>query len=71
MLCVDKTGTITKNQMEVKETWAACGNDDEDMVELMGLACETDTYDPNGKGHAFLLYAKAKYFKRASFRRRR
>jgi len=48
VLCVDKTGTITKNQMEVKETWAACGNDDE-MVELMGLACETDTYDPMEK----------------------
>jgi Ca2+-transporting ATPase len=48
VLCVDKTGTITKNQMEVKETWTACGSD-EDMVELMGLACETDTYDPMEK----------------------
>ncbi len=48
VLCVDKTGTITKNQMEVKETWTGCGSDD-DMVELMGLACETDTYDPMEK----------------------
>ncbi len=48
VLCVDKTGTITMNQMTVRETWAACGNGDE-MAEIMGLACETDTYDPMEK----------------------
>jgi len=57
VLCVDKTGTITKNQMEVKETWTACG-DDADMVELMGLACETETYDPMEK--AMIAYCAAR-----------
>ena len=53
VLCVDKTGTITMNQMTVRETWTACGNTDE-MAEVMGLACETDTYDPMEK--AMLTY---------------
>ncbi len=45
VLCVDKTGTITMNQMQVQETWLACGERDE-LAEVMGLACESDTYDP-------------------------
>lgn len=57
VLCVDKTGTITKNQMEVKEIWTAC-KDEEEMVELMGLACETEPYDPMEK--AMLSYCGAK-----------
>ena len=48
VLCVDKTGTITMNQMTVQETWAASG-DEENLNEMMGLACETDTYDPMEK----------------------
>jgi Ca2+-transporting ATPase len=48
VLCVDKTGTITMNQMTVRETWVAAG-DERDLVETMGLACETDTYDPMEK----------------------
>ncbi|WP_312641132.1 cation-translocating P-type ATPase [Hydrogenoanaerobacterium sp.] len=48
ILCVDKTGTITMNQMSVQELWVASG-DEQSMVETMGLGCETDTYDPMEK----------------------
>jgi Ca2+-transporting ATPase len=48
VLCVDKTGTITLNQMTVQETWAIDG-DQEKLSEIMGLACETNTYDPMEK----------------------
>ncbi len=45
VICVDKTGTITKNSMTVTQTWAIDG-DNENLHEVMGLACETETYDP-------------------------
>ncbi len=48
VLCVDKTGTITMNQMTVQETWAI-NQDEEDLCEIMGLGCETDAYDPMEK----------------------
>ena len=48
VLCVDKTGTITMNQMTVQDTWAADGNG-ENLCEMMGLACETEAYDPMEK----------------------
>ena len=48
VLCVDKTGTITMNQMSVQELWVASG-DELSMIETMGLGCETDTYDPMEK----------------------
>lgn len=48
VLCVDKTGTITMNQMTMQDTWAFDGNDDV-LVETMGLACETEAYDPMEK----------------------
>ena len=48
VLCVDKTGTITVNQMTVQESWAAGGNE-ENLYEIMGLGCETETYDPMEK----------------------
>lgn len=48
VLCVDKTGTITMNQMTVQDTWAADG-DEETLIETMGLGCETDAYDPMEK----------------------
>lgn len=48
VLCVDKTGTITMNQMTVQDTWAMnCENDC--LCEIMGLGCETDAYDPMEK----------------------
>jgi len=48
VLCVDKTGTITMNQMTVQDEWVASGDED-NLVEIMGLACETDAYDPMEK----------------------
>lgn len=48
VLCVDKTGTITMNQMTVTDTWALNG-DKHELIETMGLGCETDAYDPMEK----------------------
>lgn len=48
VLCVDKTGTITMNQMAVQEVWTA-DHDKSNLVHMMGLACETDAYDPMEK----------------------
>ncbi len=42
VLCVDKTGTITTNKMEVSEVYSI----DDDTGLIMGSACETDAYDP-------------------------
>jgi len=53
VLCVDKTGTITMNQMTVTDTWVLSG-DDHGLIETMGLGCETDAYDPMEK--AMLAY---------------
>lgn len=53
VLCVDKTGTITMNQMAVQETWAP-NRDEHALIEIMGLGCETDAYDPMEK--AMLSY---------------
>ena len=55
VLCVDKTGTITMNQMSVADSWLANGSE-EDLIETMGLACETDAYDPMEK--AMLSYCE-------------
>ncbi|MDP4156160.1 MAG: cation-translocating P-type ATPase [Bacillota bacterium] len=48
VLCVDKTGTITMNQMTVRDTWAL-DHDNMKLCEIMGLGCETDAYDPMEK----------------------
>ncbi|NLB56786.1 MAG: HAD-IC family P-type ATPase, partial [Lentisphaerae bacterium] len=56
VLCMDKTGTITMNQMSVQKLWALSG-DEQNMVETMGLACEADTYDPMEK--AMLSWCEA------------
>lgn len=53
VLCVDKTGTITMNQMTVQNTWAL-NDDTHSLIETMGLGCETDAYDPMEK--AMLSY---------------
>ncbi len=55
VLCVDKTGTITMNQMTVQDTWAMNG-DTLALCEMMGLGCETDAYDPMEK--AMLCYCE-------------
>lgn len=55
VLCVDKTGTITMNQMTVQYTWALNGNQAE-LLTVMGMACETDAYDPMEK--AMLIHCE-------------
>lgn len=55
VLCVDKTGTITKNQMEVIDV--ITDKDKTELAEIMGLCCEEDTYDPMEK--AMFKYAKS------------
>jgi len=55
VLCVDKTGTITMNQMAVENTWATNGNE-KDLCRIMGMACETEAYDPMEK--AMLKYCQ-------------
>lgn len=56
VLCVDKTGTITMNQMALQRTWAFAG-DENTLCETMGLGCETDAYDPMEK--AMLLHCES------------
>jgi Ca2+-transporting ATPase len=56
VLCVDKTGTITMNQMTVQNVWTTSGSTEHDLVETMGLGCETDAYDPMEK--AMLRYCE-------------
>ncbi len=55
VLCVDKTGTITMNQMTVRDTWAVDGNR-QSLAEVMGMGCEVDAYDPMEK--AMLAYCE-------------
>ena len=55
VLCVDKTGTITMNQMTIQDEWVASGDED-NLIEIMGLACEIDTYDPMEK--AMLIHCE-------------
>ena len=61
VLCVDKTGTITMNRMTVQQTWAADGNED-DLCKIMGMACETEAYDPMEK--AMLAYCENQCIRR-------
>ncbi len=53
VLCVDKTGTITKNQMTVADTWVLNG-DREGLIRVMGMGCQMNPYDPMEK--AMLQY---------------
>lgn len=55
VLCVDKTGTITMNQMKVQECWNLAAVHQE-LVWTMGLGCKPDAYDPMEK--AMLLYCE-------------
>ena len=57
VLCVDKTGTITLNRMTVQDSWTP-GGDEAAFVETMGLACETQAYDPMEK--AMLAYCESR-----------
>ncbi|HEX2985246.1 MAG TPA: cation-translocating P-type ATPase [Caproiciproducens sp.] len=59
VLCVDKTGTITMNRMSVQDVWAPTGETGT-LIETMGLACETNAYDPMEK--AMISYCEEKGF---------
>lgn len=48
VLCVDKTGTITKNQMSVAEI-IPISSEKLRICQIMGMACETEAYDPMEK----------------------
>ena len=53
VICVDKTGTITKNQMSVQETF--CYNCEErEFAKITALACDSEPHDPMEK--AILTY---------------
>ena len=56
VLCVDKTGTITMNQMTVRDIWSS-SNDSKKLCEVMGMGCETEAYDPMEK--AMLSYCES------------
>jgi Ca2+-transporting ATPase len=56
VLCVDKTGTITMNKMSVIDSWAV--SKERNVCEVMGMACETEPYDPMEK--AMLSYCENK-----------
>lgn len=45
VLCVDKTGTLTKNEMEVSEL-VSFGMTEKELVKNMKLACKSEPFDP-------------------------
>ena len=55
VLCVDKTGTITKNQMEITDVITK--KEKEELARIMGMCCEEETYDPMEK--AMFKYIKS------------
>ncbi|MBD7911595.1 MULTISPECIES: cation-translocating P-type ATPase [Clostridium] len=55
ILCVDKTGTITLNNMKVDHIWSI-EEDKDNLLKVMGMACETNPYDPMEK--AMLKYCQ-------------
>ncbi|ABO35390.1 ATPase, P-type (transporting), HAD superfamily, subfamily IC [Methanococcus maripaludis C5] len=57
VLCVDKTGTLTKNQMEVKETHFDSKFNETELMTFACLSSETEAYDPMEK--AILTYSKS------------
>jgi H+-transporting ATPase len=46
VLCSDKTGTITKNQLAVAAVRAYRSHTDDELLELAALACDEATQDP-------------------------
>lgn len=49
VLCVDKTGTLTKNQMTVKDTFISEHISKEYFIDSAVLGCEIEPYDPMEK----------------------
>ena len=46
VLCVDKTGTLTENNMSLRELLPAAGKSTAELLEAAVLASETNPYDP-------------------------
>ena len=46
VLCSDKTGTITRNQLAVAALQTCAPHSDNDLLRLAALACEESTQDP-------------------------
>ncbi|MEN6391645.1 MAG: cation-translocating P-type ATPase [Syntrophomonas sp.] len=57
VLCVDKTGTLTQNQMVVQELYRFGNVSEKDLLYWAALGCETQPYDPMEK--AILDYAES------------
>lgn len=49
VLCVDKTGTLTKNKMTLKELKPDKKISEKEFIYWSSLACETEPYDPMEK----------------------
>jgi Ca2+-transporting ATPase len=62
VLCVDKTGTLTKNQMTVQDQFCFKNHANRDLLYWAGLGCETEPYDPMEK--AILAAAEAEGIQR-------
>ncbi|MGL4773231.1 MAG: cation-translocating P-type ATPase [Clostridium sp.] len=58
VLCVDKTGTITMNKMSVTEVKPFKEGNEMELCKILGMACETEPYDPMEK--AMLKYCEEK-----------
>ncbi|MCQ4022650.1 MULTISPECIES: cation-translocating P-type ATPase [unclassified Ruminococcus] len=56
VLCVDKTGTITMNEMTVTN-FHTYNCTEKELCEIMGMACEVECYDPMEK--AMLSFCEA------------
>ena len=63
VLCVDKTGTITMNQMTVRDNWSLT-NDPQRLTQIMGMGCKSDAYDPMEK--AMISYCEKQGLTRAT-----
>lgn len=55
VLCVDKTGTLTKNQMTVQEVYYHQENKEE-VIIYSALGCEIEPYDPMEKAILKFVY---------------
>lgn len=49
VLCVDKTGTLTRNLMELRECLPFGQHSENELLEVSAMACETSPYDPMEK----------------------
>ena len=46
VLCVDKTGTLTANEMAIEEIYVDDDSTEDELLQISALACKEDSYDP-------------------------